>query len=350
MEKPFTAYEGDQPYIFVCYSHDDSNVVFPDIQWLKNQGFNIWHDEGISPGSEWRDELADKISNASLFLYFVSPRSIISQHCKREINFALENSLPLSVVYLEETELPPGLSLSLSSVQAIMRPELSDLDYRIKLLRSTSSQIERGIGNATPVATPSGVNRSTLPVGLAGMFGLVIGITGLYFFSLIFEQPTKSASIIRTTIDLSGWEDWKSPNLARSMVISPNGETIVFVARDETGSSRLKVRRLDRLESVELAETDGAEMPFFSPDSRWVGYFDDRVMKRVSLDGAESPSIITTLDKHTNGASWGTDDRIYYAEHYSGIKSVSATENDTQEVTDPFSDAWPWRSNRSRSC
>jgi hypothetical protein len=67
----------------------------------------------------------------------------------------LENRLPLSVVYLEETELPSGLSLSLGSIQAIMRPELSDLDYRLKLLKSTGCQIERGIGNATPVSTPS---------------------------------------------------------------------------------------------------------------------------------------------------------------------------------------------------
>ena len=73
METPFVAYTGNQPYVFVCYAHEDSDVVFPEIQWLKNQGFNIWYDEGISPGSEWRDELADSISKASLFLYFVSP-------------------------------------------------------------------------------------------------------------------------------------------------------------------------------------------------------------------------------------------------------------------------------------
>ncbi len=333
MDKPFAAYTGDEPYVFVCYSHEDSDVVFPEVQWLKDQGFNIWYDEGISPGTEWRDELADSISNASLFLYFVSPRSIRSQHCKREINFALEKNLPLSIVYLEKTELPSGLGLSLSSIQAIVRPELSELDYRIKLLKSTSSQIERGIGNAPPVSTTSGENRSAMTVGLAGMLGLVFGITGLYLFSLVIEQPTKSTSTIRTTIDLSGWEDWKSIGTARSMVISPNGETVVFVARDETGLSKLKVRHLVRLESVELAETDGAEQPFFSPDSRWIGYFDDRVMKRVSVSGAESPSIITTLKRHTNGATWGTDGRIYYAEHYAGINSVSVSEGNTEEVT-----------------
>ena len=44
MEKPFAAYQGDEPYIFVSYAHEDSEVVYPEIQWLKDQGFNIWYD------------------------------------------------------------------------------------------------------------------------------------------------------------------------------------------------------------------------------------------------------------------------------------------------------------------
>ena len=48
MERPFPAYTGDAPYIFVSYSHEDDEIVYPEIQWLKDQGFNIWDDEGIS--------------------------------------------------------------------------------------------------------------------------------------------------------------------------------------------------------------------------------------------------------------------------------------------------------------
>ncbi len=72
MDKPFLAYRGDDPYIFVCYAHDDDETVYPEIQWLHDQGFNIWYDEGISPGASWRNELADSIDGSHLFLYFVS--------------------------------------------------------------------------------------------------------------------------------------------------------------------------------------------------------------------------------------------------------------------------------------
>ncbi len=57
MEKPFPAYRGDEPYIFVSYAHTDTASVYPEIARLTGQGFNIWYDEGISPGTVWRDEL-----------------------------------------------------------------------------------------------------------------------------------------------------------------------------------------------------------------------------------------------------------------------------------------------------
>ena len=51
MQRPFPAYQGDEPYVFVSYAHDDAPVVYPEISRLRDQGFNIWYDEGIEPGS-----------------------------------------------------------------------------------------------------------------------------------------------------------------------------------------------------------------------------------------------------------------------------------------------------------
>ena len=60
-ERPLPAYNGDEPYIFVAYSHKDSDIVYPQISWRQDLGFNIAWDEGISPGAVWRDELAQAI-------------------------------------------------------------------------------------------------------------------------------------------------------------------------------------------------------------------------------------------------------------------------------------------------
>ena len=119
MERPFPAYKGDHPYIFVSYAHDDSEAVFPEIKWLRDQGFNIWYDEGISPGSTWRDEVALALTQCSVFLYYVTPRSVASTNCLNEVNFCLSRERKILSVHLERTELPAGLELSLSAMQAI---------------------------------------------------------------------------------------------------------------------------------------------------------------------------------------------------------------------------------------
>jgi hypothetical protein len=61
MDKPFPAYSDNDPYIFVSYAHKDAGEIYPQLAWLNDQGFNIWYDEGIEPGSEWSNELANAI-------------------------------------------------------------------------------------------------------------------------------------------------------------------------------------------------------------------------------------------------------------------------------------------------
>lgn len=51
------AYKGDAPYIFVCYAHEDKEIVYPEIQWIREQTINICYDEGISAGKNRRAEI-----------------------------------------------------------------------------------------------------------------------------------------------------------------------------------------------------------------------------------------------------------------------------------------------------
>ena len=133
MDKPFPAYQGDQPYVFVSYAHADTELVYVELARLTDQGFNIWYDEGISPGTVWRDELARAIERCSVFLLFVSEGTNASQHCMKELNFALDNDRALLAVHLDASEPSPGLRLSLSDRQAILKYELGDAAYQTAL-------------------------------------------------------------------------------------------------------------------------------------------------------------------------------------------------------------------------
>ena len=131
--KPPPAYKGDEPYIFVSYAHDDGALVYPEITRLMEEGFNIWYDEGIAPGSTWRDEVALALTQCKVFLFFVTPRSVVSSNCLKEVNFCLSRERTILAVHLEPTKLPAGLELSLSDRQAILQNDHSEPVYQQKL-------------------------------------------------------------------------------------------------------------------------------------------------------------------------------------------------------------------------
>ena len=142
MDKPFPAYDGDEPYVFVCYAHADAKIVYPEILWLRNQGVNIWYDEGISPGAEFPERLGKAILDARLVLFYVSPTSVNSRHCRDEVYFGIEQKKPVLASHIAEVDMPPGLALSTGTTQALMRYEMRQKDYRKKLLAGITSLTE----------------------------------------------------------------------------------------------------------------------------------------------------------------------------------------------------------------
>jgi TolB-like protein len=168
VEKPFTAYRGDEPYVFVCYAHEDANAVYPILSQLHSQGTRVWYDEGVSPGLNWRDEVAKALVSCDVVLFFVTPKSVISSNCLKELNFALSRERRILVTYLEPTELPPGLELSLSDVQAVIRGDHQFTDYILKLSQglvgSAQSVPERPTLPATELGESSTPDRTAIAV------------------------------------------------------------------------------------------------------------------------------------------------------------------------------------------
>lgn len=126
------AYEGDLPYIFVSYSHLDTEIVFKVLDELYRRGYHIWYDEGIAPGSEWPEEVASHLFHSSMFISFISNNSMQSENCRREINFALSKNKPFLSIVLEKTDIPLGIEMQLSSHQNILRYNFETWDAFIK--------------------------------------------------------------------------------------------------------------------------------------------------------------------------------------------------------------------------
>jgi TolB-like protein len=149
---PFPAHTGDDPYVFVSYSHEDAEDVFPTLVWLRDQGINLWYDESISPGSEWREELGRAIRESSGLLFFASTSSVDSPHCRREVNDAIDQGISCLTVYLEDVPLPDGLRLSLSGIQAILQHQLSPSLFRDRLLGGVMGMVQTSPPTRAPLA------------------------------------------------------------------------------------------------------------------------------------------------------------------------------------------------------
>ena len=129
IKRPFPAYDGDGPYIFVSYAHKDANLVFPEIKKFYDEGYPIWYDQGLTPGQEWDDEIAEALMACSLLVVFISENSMASTNVQDEIKLALNERIDIVPIYFEETNLPAGLKLRLSNKHAIMEYLSTEKDY-----------------------------------------------------------------------------------------------------------------------------------------------------------------------------------------------------------------------------
>jgi predicted Ser/Thr protein kinase len=92
--------------------------------------------------------------------------------------------------------------------------------------------------------------------------------------------------------------------------ISPDGRRLAFVAVDSAGKSLLYVRPLESSSAQPLAETDGASMPFWSPDSRSLGFFASGKLRTIGIAGGR-PQILCDAPVG-RGGSWSRDGSIVF--------------------------------------
>lgn len=322
MAKPSPTYRGDAPYVFVCYAHANMDDVYDEIAWLQACGLNVWYDEGISAGAEWREELGEAIRDCHLFLFFVSPEATESENCRRELNFALDHERPTLAVYLSETEMSPGLYLSLADRQAILRYAEADADYRKKLLDTVS----RALGAEVPAATVPAHRTRRRTAGrwrqMAGAAAIALIVAGLgwYLGRTGVQQAGQSLTqLTRFQIEMDG---------LGGVAVAPDGSSVAY----SEGESVL-VRELDELEA--RAVPGGAD-PLYSPDGKWIVYrqaLEGRFM-RVPVEGGAPSPIIETSPVPPLGASWLDDHTLVYADD-EGLHRGSVTDGATTLLLKP---------------
>ncbi len=128
--------------------------------------------------------------------------------------------------------------------------------------------------------------------------------------------------------------------------VSPNGRMVTYVLTGPDGQL-LWVQKLDSAKPVPLAGTDGASYPFWSPNSRSIGFFAGAKLKRIDSNGGPVQTICAAADGR--GGSWNGDGTIIFSPGPSNaLLMVSADGGTPQEITklnnarNETSHRWPW--------
>jgi Tol biopolymer transport system component len=121
-------------------------------------------------------------------------------------------------------------------------------------------------------------------------------------------------------------------NDSANLAISPDGAMLAFAGSDTLGTTRLWVRPLDATAPRPLAGTENAQLPFFSPDGRSIGFFTESKLKRIAIATGDIDAIADV--KRARGGSWNKKDQILFSPTSDGpIFVVGASGGVVRQVT-----------------
>lgn len=153
--------------------------------------------------------------------------------------------------------------------------------------------------------------------------------------------PPPELPLIRFSVDLGRNA---VPGLRTTATLSPDARRVVFLARGADSSQRVATRLMAEAQATLLKGTENAQDPFFSPDGKWLGFFADYRLKRVSVEGGAPTTVCEA--PNDRGASWSDDDTIVLAPHiFGGLVRVHAAGGVAAPLTSlaegEASHAWP---------
>jgi serine/threonine protein kinase len=174
-------------------------------------------------------------------------------------------------------------------------------DVRMEIEQVLSGSVQR----VMPPAGNPPRHRARLAWVLASVFAIALAVAiARPYFSGPADPPETRADI-------------NTPDLPEptAFEISPDGRRLVFVAF-RNDQPQLHLRSLDADRPQPLAGTEGARLPFWSPDGRSVGFFVDGALKRIDLAGEVVQTLVQT--EPGMGGTWGPDGMILFAPSQTG--------------------------------
>jgi eukaryotic-like serine/threonine-protein kinase len=197
--------------------------------------------------------------------------------------------------------------------ETVSRCLAKDPEQRYGCMHDVAIQL-RGVKESTPQAavTPgaplqpatAGSRLPWLITAIAALLALSVG--ALY----LFQKPAPVVVVRSSILPPAGGAFALMAVESGPPVISPDGSKIAFSARDDKGKTALYVRPLNSTTAQALNGTDDAMYPFWSPDSREIGFFANGKVRRIDAAGSPPQTICDALN--ARGGAWSKDGVIVF--------------------------------------
>jgi eukaryotic-like serine/threonine-protein kinase len=171
-----------------------------------------------------------------------------------------------------------------------------------------------------------------LPWLLVGtVVGILLGILG---GALLHRGPTTSGAAQLAVLTIPPTRQWHlgGPQGPSEVTLSPDGRSLAFTGTDSAGFSHIYVRLLSGLEARPIPGSEDGRLPFWSPDSRSVGFFAKQKLMKSGLSGGSPVALADAPD--TRGGSWSQEGIIVFAPNrQGGLSRVSDSGGTPTQIT-----------------
>ena len=175
-------------------------------------------------------------------------------------------------------------------------------------------------------AASASTSKLLLAVGAVVAALIVAAVMAFGWWRAIRPVEQALRPLVRLDVDL-GPDVSLGSVYGADATLSPDGTRMVYVSK-----GGLFTRRLDQPSPTELAGTQGAYAPLFSPDGQWVAFFTTGKLQKISVEGG---STITLCDANGRGGSWGEDGNIIAALNSTGgLSRIPSAGGPPTPVTD----------------
>jgi serine/threonine protein kinase len=212
------------------------------------------------------------------------------------------------------TEPPP-----VSTVQPMTPPALDrvvktclakDAEDRFQTAHDVKLQLQWIAEGGSLVGLPAPVAaRRKSRERIAWLAAAVATLAALGLAFLTLSRPREPARMVATSIlppEKTAFVFDGGP-----MALSPDGRRLAFVAPSSDGRNLLWVRPLNAVSAQPLAGTDGATYPFWSPDSRFLGFFAGTKLKKIDASGGPPQSLCDA--PNGRGGTWNRGGAIVFS-------------------------------------